>query len=284
MLGTYHLTALFEILNKIHFVYEPHQLWQYILEQTCKTVQAEASTFYEMSEDEKQLRVTASHGVPIEKLIELPFKVGVGICGWVAQFQQAALVNDVRQDNRFTRMIDMATGFQTRSVLCIPVFSQKRTYGVFEVINRKNGQFSPQDQEFMTLLARQSAVAYQNLLLIQEVSQTKTLMESLVANFSGGLIAIDAAKRITILNRAAVQLLALDGEAGAGKPVDSILKGYPWFIETLQQTLNSLSPVSRQETSLTVAGASRRIGYTTIVIADQNKKVLGSAILFQKLS
>ena len=44
MLGTYHLNALFEILNKLHFVYEPETLWQFILEQACKTVQAEAGT------------------------------------------------------------------------------------------------------------------------------------------------------------------------------------------------------------------------------------------------
>ena len=38
MLGSYHLTSLFDILNKIHFVYEPDMLWRYILEQACKTL------------------------------------------------------------------------------------------------------------------------------------------------------------------------------------------------------------------------------------------------------
>ena len=118
------------------------------------------------------------------------FKSGVGIVGWTAQYHQPALVPDVRQDNRFNKKIDLVTGFTTRSILCVPVFSQKKSYGVLEVLNRKDGQFSPQDQEFMTLLGRQSAVAYQNLLLLEEVSHTKILFESLLENLTGGLIAI----------------------------------------------------------------------------------------------
>ena len=209
MLGTYHLNALFEILNKLHFVYEPKKLWQFVLEQGCKTVQAEAGTYFELTADEKEMTVKAAYGIDEKRLGEIPFQVGVGIAGWSAQYHQPALVPDVRQDNRFSKQIDLITGFTTRSILCVPVFSQKRTYGVLEVLNRKSGQFSPQDQEFMTLLGRQSAIAYQNLLLLDEVSHTKTLLESLLLNLSGGLIAVDLKGKLTIFNPAAASILHL---------------------------------------------------------------------------
>src|SRR5258708_38444655 len=197
MLGTYHLNALFEILNKLHFVYEPHKLWQFVLEQGCKTVQAEAGSYFEVTDDGKLLQVSAAYGIDENRLREISFQVGTGISGWVAQFHQPALVVDVRQDIRFSNQVDLGTGFNTRSILCIPVFSQKRTYGVIEVLNRKSGQFSPQDKEFMTLLGRQSAMAYQNLLLLDEVSHTRMLLESLRLILSGGFLTIECQNNCT---------------------------------------------------------------------------------------
>jgi len=284
MLGTYHLTALFEILNKLHFVYEPDKLWQFVLEQACKTVQSEAGTYFELAADEKTLIVKSAYGIDAGRLKEILFESGVGIVGWTAQYHQPALVPDVRQDNRFNKKIDMITGFATRSILCVPVFSQKKSYGVLEVLNRKNGHFSPQDQEFMTLLGRQSAIAYQNLLLLEEVSHTKILFESLLENLSGGLIAIGLEGKITILNPSAAAILKLPGADQIGKSAAEVLKEAPWFLQTLQSTMSSKQTVSRQETTQTVQGDSSRIGFTTILIKDPQKIVLGAGIIFQKLA
>jgi len=284
MLGTYHLSALFEILNRLHFVYEPEKLWQFVLEQACKTVQAEAGTFFELAADEKTLDVKSAYGIDAKRLGEISFQSGVGIVGWAAQYHQPALVPDVRQDNRFNKKIDLVTGFTTRSILCVPVFSQKKTYGVLEVLNRKGGQFSPQDQEFMTLLGRQSAVAYQNLLLIDEVSHTKILFESLLENLSGGLVAIGLDGKITILNPSAAAILKLSSADQIGQPAKEVLKAAAWFLETLWNTLSSKSTVSRQETQQTLHGEPSRIGYTTILIKDPQKIVLGAGIIFQKLA
>ncbi len=284
MLGTYHLTALFEILNKLHFVYDPIKLWRYVLEQASKTVQAEAATYFELTEDETQMRVRAAYGIDEARLNEVIFQVGVGIVGWAAQYHQPALVPDVRQDNRFNKQIDLVTGFTTRSILCVPVFSHKRTYGVLEVLNRKGGQFSPQDQEFMTLLGRQAAIAYQNLLLIEEVSHTKILFESLLVNLTGGLIAIGLDGVITIFNPSAASILHLSPGAYVGKPLARTLKDFPWFEKTLQATLASKQTVSRQETVFRIAGEEAKVGYTTILISDPEKKVLGAGVIFQRLT
>jgi len=285
MLGTYHLTALFDILNRIHFLYEPEKLWQLVLENACKTLQSDAGAFYEIADDEQALNVKAAYGVEVKHLAKAPFKVGTGVCGWVAQFQQPTIVNDVRQDNRFNRAIDHQTGFLTKSILCIPVFSTKKNYGVLEVLNKKAGQFTAQDQEFMTLLSRQAAIAYQNLLLMAEISHKQVLLDSLLQNLSGGLIAIDQASCITILNPASRQLLKLNVNGGGlGKSSVEILKDYPWMVETIQKTLQTQSTVSRQETQLLVGGETQKFGYTTILIADHDKKVLGAGIIFQKLA
>src|SRR5882762_8196663 len=101
MLGTYHLNSLFDILKEIHFIYEPEKLWKFVLEQSCKVLQSEAGTFFVATKDGNELEIAAAHGVDESRLKQIPFRKGVGICGWVLQYQQPALVTDVDLDNRF---------------------------------------------------------------------------------------------------------------------------------------------------------------------------------------
>jgi GAF domain-containing protein len=284
VLGTYHLNGLFDILKEIHFIYEPEKLWKFVLEQACKILQAEAGTFFLSTKQDTELEVAAAHGVDVERLKQIPFRSGVGICGWVLQYHQAALVTDVELDNRFSRSVDAVTGVRTHSVLCVPVLSQKRTYGVLELINKKSGQFNPQDQEFMTVLGRQTAAAYQNLLLYGEVTHAKTLLQSVLENLSGGLITIDIKGDVTIMNSAAARLLDITTPNPVGQPVRDVLKDHAWFIEILNKTLADKSTVSRQEINLMLRGKDSRVGYTTILVKDPKKELLGSGIIFQQLS
>jgi signal transduction protein with GAF and PtsI domain len=282
MLGTYHLNGLFDVLKELHFFYEPNRLWKYVLEQSCKYLQAEAGTFFLASPDESGMEVTAAYGADEERLKQLPFRRGVGICGWVLQYHQPALVMDVSQDHRFNRSVDAVTGVNTESLLCVPVLSQKRMYGVIELINRKSGQFNPQDQEFMTVLGRQTAIAYQNLLFVNELTQAKTLLQGVIENLSGGLIIADPAGKILIMNPVALRVLNIPSPA-VGKPVKDVLKEYAWFGEKLSKTLNDKSTVSRQEVTFPIQGQEARIGYSTLVILDEQKNLLGSGIIFQQL-
>jgi PAS domain S-box-containing protein len=284
MLGTYHLNGLFDILKELHFIYDPVKLWRYVLEQSCKYLQAEAATFFLAIKDETELEVAAAHGVDENRLKQVPFHRGVGICGWALQYHQPALVADVSTDNRFNRAVDAVTGLKTNSVLCVPVLSQKRCYGVIELLNRKSGQFNPQDQEFLTVLGRQAAAAYQNLLMYAEMNEAKTLLQSVLENLSGGLIAMSGQGAILIFNPAAGRLLGvIDGEA-IGKPAKEVLRDYPWFVEIMEKTLQTRATVSREEVQLSVRGADARVGYTTIMISDRQKNSLGAGVIFQQLS
>jgi adenylate cyclase len=283
MLDPEHLNPLFDILNKLHFVSDPAQLWPFVLEESCRTLQAEAGTYFELSAQGRELRVMATCGIEETKLQRLPFPIGSGISGWVAQYRQPALVNDVSQDHRFNASVDRIMGFNTRSILCVPVLSTKGLEGVMEIINRKVDLFTPLDQEFMTLLGRQASIAAQNLFLWSEVRSKEMLLQNLLANFSAGLIAIDGAGGVTVLNPAARMILGLPPAAAVGQPAAEVLNTVPWLLETLEKTIANRRAVSRQETRLTLESRSVRLGYTTILIAGADQQVMGAGIIFQKL-
>jgi len=94
------------------------------------------------------------------KSITLP--VGEGIAGAVAQSGTAIMVPDARQDPRVAKRVDAVTGFQTRSILCVPIRFKGSILGVIQLLNKEEGTFNEQDQELLELIAAEAGVAIEN--------------------------------------------------------------------------------------------------------------------------
>jgi GAF domain-containing protein len=69
-------------------------------------------------------------------------------------------VNDVSMDDRFSPDYDSVTGYQTRSIMCVPLKTKDKVIGVLAVLNKKNGRpYRGRDEEFITYLANQAAIS-----------------------------------------------------------------------------------------------------------------------------
>jgi putative methionine-R-sulfoxide reductase with GAF domain len=84
---------------------------------------------------------------------------GKGIAGWVAENAQPLLVADTKSDERFNADVDTVTGYETRSVLCVPLLMKKEVIGVIELLNKKEGFYSEKDKELITYLSDQAAIS-----------------------------------------------------------------------------------------------------------------------------
>jgi signal transduction histidine kinase len=97
-----------------------------------------------------------------------------GIAGWVATHGEPAIVNDVTQDERFSREVDARTGFLTQSVICVPLQIRKRTIGVLEVLNKISEEgFTEDDLRLLSTLAAQAAVAIENARLYRNLREER---------------------------------------------------------------------------------------------------------------
>jgi len=113
-----------------------------------------AGSLLMVDEKKGELRFEVMVGEHVAPLRPLRLKVGEGICGWVAQTGQPLLVPDVRQEPRFYSNADKVSGFETRSVLAVPIAALGRTVGVIEVINKADGTpFTPWDQRLLSAIA-----------------------------------------------------------------------------------------------------------------------------------
>ena len=90
-----------------------------------------------MEEETERLRFEIVMGVDANKLKQQYIEKGEGIVGWVCQTGEAVVVEDARNDPRFSRRIDEHLGFTTRSAVCVPLLNgNNRVIGAIELINK----------------------------------------------------------------------------------------------------------------------------------------------------
>jgi PAS domain S-box-containing protein len=98
-------------------------------------------------------------------------KWGEGLAGWVVANNQPTISNHAQSDKRFYHAIDEAIGFETKTVLCVPLVVQGIAIGAIEVINKRSGQFDRDDMELLTAMAAAVGIALENANLVEEAQE-----------------------------------------------------------------------------------------------------------------
>jgi signal transduction histidine kinase len=135
-------------------------------------INAEASSIYELDEVNDELFIRLARGEKKDPVKNIRLKVGEGIAGWVVQSCQPIVVHDVRDEEKFSDKYDKITGFNTRSLICVPLTLRGKAIGAIQVLNKKSQEpFSNADLEILTGMSHQIAVAIENAKLYQRLEQ-----------------------------------------------------------------------------------------------------------------
>ena len=127
-----------------------------LLLRVAKIMDAERAALYVLDELSGDL-TSQVHNGPAR--VEVRLRVGQGLAGWVAETGNVLNVRDAYQDVRFDGEWDRRTGFRTESTLCVPVKNHHaQTIGVLQVLNKRVGMFSAEDESMLAALAAQAAV------------------------------------------------------------------------------------------------------------------------------
>lgn len=97
-------------------------------------------------------------------------RIDQGLAGWVFTQRKPTVVHHVAEDERFTGQIDESFGFQTTSLIAVPLVNKNNAIGVLEVLNKKSGErFNADEKELLQAFAAQAAVVIENARLYQQV-------------------------------------------------------------------------------------------------------------------
>lgn len=154
---------------------------------------------------------------------EIRLPKGKGIVGWVVEKGKLLNVEDVYKDKRFNPEIDKLTGYRTRSILCAPILSREgKVIGAVEALNKKDGEFNEDDEEYITILSSQIAVALENLRLKEQLMKEniilrRELSEKMEDMFVGENIEIRKVMETVKKVAKSTASVLIRGESGVGK-------------------------------------------------------------------
>ncbi|MEE9600038.1 MAG: GAF domain-containing sensor histidine kinase [Anaerolineales bacterium] len=119
------------------------------------------------------------------------------IAGWIVSHQKAVIVDNPQKDKRHFGQIGKITNIECSSLLGIPLMSKGNIIGVLEVINKKRGNFTKEDQDVLLALGAQATVAIENSRLFLQ----SDLIGEFVHEIRTPLSALNAAAHLLKSNR-----------------------------------------------------------------------------------
>ncbi|MCX7683483.1 MAG: GAF domain-containing protein, partial [Anaerolineae bacterium] len=282
---TEELTALNEAIRATTSSLELENVLSTCTQRACAVLQAEACSIMLLRED-GTLEFLAAVGSGAEGLKGKQLPPGTGVAGWVAQNGLPAVVSDVRQDPRFYPGLDAETGFTTRSILAVPLYSKGEVIGVMEVLNRVDGTFRPNDVQLLESLAAAAAIAIENARLYtntklaeDNLRAERALLRTIIDLIPENVYVKDTGCRKTLANLADLKYLGVRTEAEALGKTD--FDFYPpdiasHFWEDDQFVLRTGKPVlNREEMIVSPEGETRWLLTSKVPLRDSDGRITG---------
>ncbi|MCP4650885.1 MAG: HD domain-containing protein [PVC group bacterium] len=183
------ITFLNEIIAEILRENSIDSLLERAVRRITEILAAERVTFYFYNDEVNELW---SYAVTDLEVSEIRVGVGEGIVGTAAARKRMVKVKDAYKCKFFNKKIDKQTGYRTKSVVCMPLFSRaKKLLGVVQVINKKKGCFTDMDIDIFKSISSYLAISLENIRLLQE---QEMLFRSTLYALAG---AIDAKDPVT---------------------------------------------------------------------------------------
>jgi len=171
--------ALHAIITTIGRSPELGQVLQVVMAQLSALFAVEAGSLLLLDEETGELRFERALANGTTRVAPYRLRVGQGIAGWVVEKAQSLLVPNVQEDPRFYRSVDQLSGFQTRSILCVPLMIRGRAIGAIELINKVEGPFTAEDLQLLEILAGPVAIAVESATLYARMRRQMSLLNSM---------------------------------------------------------------------------------------------------------
>jgi len=166
------LITFLETSYLIHSSLNPAEILSRIMIQINRVTRSVAGTLLLLDEKTNELVFSVPTGPMGKQLTDIRLPPGEGIAGWVAEHGEPLIIPDVKEDPRFYGGIDSETGFETKSILCVPLKVGAKLIGVVEVINRKDGTpFTEKDLLLLSIFASHAALVIEKARFYRELQE-----------------------------------------------------------------------------------------------------------------
>jgi GAF domain-containing protein len=158
---------LIEISRDLASTLDLDTLLDRLVHAAAELIGAEAASILLYDETNQQLHFQAATNLS-EPLRGIRVPLENSIAGWIISHRQPIIVEDVTKSPRHFSQVSQVTNIHTRSLMGVPMITKGQIIGVLEVVNKIQGQFTQEDQELLSALGAQAAVAIEVTRLFQQ--------------------------------------------------------------------------------------------------------------------
>ena len=276
--------SFLELVSDINSEFDLSSLLQRVVAETCKMLSSERATIFLHDPATGTLFSRVASGAEIAE-IRLPSFAG--IAGAVFTSGNSMNIPYAYADLRFNPAFDRQTGFFTRSILCVPIVNKdSKVIGVTQVLNKKGGVFTDEDEQRLKAFTAQVAIALENSKLFDDVRRVKNYNDSMLSSMSNGVITLDPATKIVTSNAAANRMWDAATGTLTGQLLSELLDDdSKWILDKIAAVQTSHESDIFPDAAVTFGGVSKSVNLTVSpLISEDSDKELGSMLMFEDIS
>ncbi len=260
-----------------------------VMTEATRMLDADRSTLFLNDDKTDELFSRVAMGDSIGE-IRLPNHLG--IAGTVFTSGKTVNIPYAYADLRFNPAFDKKTGYFTRSILCVPIINKDaKTIGVTQVLNKRGGPFTDEDEQRLKAFTAQVSIALENAKLFEDVQNMKNYNESMLESMSNGVITMNEDGKIVTCNVAGLRIMQVALDDVLGKQADEFFTGAnAWLMERVKKVEESQEQDILMDAELEFGPEKEKISANVTFLPligkdeDQNEKKLGSMIMIEDIS
>lgn len=189
-------TALLNVARTLAAETNTDTLLKTVAEEIKKVLNADRCTVFLLDKEKNELWSKVALGMESK---EIRLSADTGIAGYSAKTGEIINIKDAYSDPRFNKDIDKQTGYVTKNMITMPIWNLKHEIlGVFQVLNKPDGEFTKQDEETLLTIGSSVGIAIENAKLFDAQQKMINAQRQLFSSFIDTLAAsIDARDKIT---------------------------------------------------------------------------------------
>jgi len=255
-----------------------------VMKEATRMLGADRSTLFLSDEKTNELfsRVAMGDGIG-----EIRLPNSAGIAGAVFTSGDTINIPYAYADLRFNPSFDKQTGYFTRSILCVPVVNKDgKCIGVTQVLNRRGGPFTDEDETRLKAFTAQVSIALENAKLFEDVQNMQSYNESMLESMTNAVITTDEDGKIVTCNKAGLRIMVKEPDEVLG------ISAEEFFVDENLWIMDKVRKVDEtQEAEVIVDGALKfdeeetlSVNVNVLPLINTEGKKLGSLIMIEDIS
>src|SRR5438093_3411627 len=274
---------LLRVVSEVSTEIKLGPLLQKLIGTITKMLNAERSTLFLNDEKTNDLYTEVCEGLGAT---QIRFPNHKGIAGTVFKSVQSVNIPHAYADLRFNPSVDRATGFFTRSILCVPVINKDgKTIGVTQVLNKRGGTFTEEDEARLKAFTSQIAISLENAKLFDDVQNMKNYNDSILESMSTGVITLNEDGHVITCNSAGSRIMKVRPQDILQRSASEVFGGTnKWVAEKIELAGQKQIQDVTMDAELTFGDEKISANVTILPLISIQQKKLGSLVMMEDIT